>query len=223
VAHCSWSDREELIDQLADWMTNGSQCVVGSVSKRWEQWLQEKAKRENIDIRFLQVRDVPKKYLNYDTPETLGIDRLLAAWGAWVQMSSPTPVIVIDAGTACTIDLMSDTGTFNGGVIAPGIRMLETGFRIETPDLPHIQERTLPGRWPGKSTAESLQWGIAGSFQAIIAGHLEHYLEQSLEEPQIWVTGGDARTVVDLLAKFNLRYDEALIFKGMHWMFRQGW
>src|SRR5690606_15055978 len=60
--------------------------------------------------------------LNYHTPHTLGMDRIAAAVGAWHRFPDQN-VLVIDAGSCVTYDLVTAAGFFEGGVISPGLRM----------------------------------------------------------------------------------------------------
>lgn len=105
--------------------------------------------------------------LAYRTPETLGIDRLAAAAGAWdahgAHESSPRSVIAIDAGTAVTLDVVTCDGVYIGGVIAPGPALLQRALHNGTAQLPAVPLE-WPGRLVGRSTQEALQSGIMGGF-----------------------------------------------------------
>jgi type III pantothenate kinase len=217
---CQWDQRFELQNRFAD--LQASQWIVGSVRTQWEEVILELSEQLEKPSLFLNTQQIPQSYLDYETPETLGIDRILACWGAARQCESDN-VVVIDAGTACTIDWMDDNAVFRGGVIAPGWKMLHSGFQREAPELPVIQERDLPNNWPGKSTHDSLRWGIAGTVCAMIRGHIEHY-RKSIDQPfEIWITGGDAKSIKSMLPEYELHYDPHLVFKGMEWMQEQEW
>lgn len=149
--------------------------------------------------------------LDYKTPSTLGLDRVLACYGAW-RLSEKKPVIVVDAGTATTIDFMDHNGTFRGGVIAPGIAAMEHGLRNHAPALP-VVDRVRPAVWPPKSTTEALQWGITGSFQNMVRDHVQRFLS---DEPEsvIWLSGGDAALLMNLGDK-KTQYHPNLVFEGL--------
>ena len=162
---------------------------------------------------FADVQQIDNKFLDYRTPNTLGIDRYLACLGAWKE-SNQNSVVVIDAGTACTIDLMEANGVYRGGVIMPGLKLYERGLKRYAKALPQV-DRKLPDSYPGKSTEECLKWGITGSFLGAIGYHLNR-MASKRDNPELYVTGGDA----DLLTKYGrfeqrLNADKYLVMKGL--------
>jgi len=150
----------------------------------------------------------------YRTPETLGIDRYLACLGAWRLGSGA--VIVSDAGTACTIDVMDAGGVYQGGVIMPGLHML-----IET--LGHGADGLftvpagLPATWPPESTASALQAGTSGTFIASWEAHVERTRER-FPDARIWLTGGDADFLMQHCS-LEVQRNNFLVFEGMrYWL-----
>lgn len=133
--------------------------------------------------------------LDYGTPETLGIDRRLAALGAHARVGRSA--IVFDAGTAWTCDLVRDNGTFAGGTIGPGIRPLAQGLRNAAPHLPVEPVTEAPGpAWPGSSTAKSLALGQ----EFAVCGALMETLRQARAvagpDAPVVLTGGDAELLL---------------------------
>lgn len=163
-------------------------------------------------IRFIDVGSFPKEHINYKTPETLGIDRVLACYGAWSL--SGTSVIVVDAGTATTIDYMNPDGVFEGGVIAPGLGSLEKALRIHAPALP-VVERNVPASWPPKSTTEAVQWGITGSYKASVFSHIMRFLNLD-PHAVLWISGGDA-DVLSQLEGLQTRFHPNLVLEGLRY------
>jgi type III pantothenate kinase len=92
----------------------------------------------------------------------------LAAW----KETGGEDVIVIDAGSACTVDLMTKKGVFKGGIIMPGIQIIKHSMRTRLPELPEVPD-SIPNEWPGKSTAECIAWGVNGGFLLAIRGFIE--------------------------------------------------
>lgn len=161
-------------------------------------------------VRIIAARNIPGQLLDYETPETLGIDRFLACYGAFIQ--SPKAVVVIDAGTACTVDFMDQSGIYHGGVIMPGLRILEESLKEFAPSLPSV-ERVIPHTWPGKSTSASLQWGLAGAYIDMLVAALERYTNE-YGEYDLWLTGGDIEVLTQYLEHpFQVNAD--LVFEGM--------
>src|SRR5207247_7904642 len=80
------------------------------------------ADRADDKIRMLTHRDLPIQ-ARVDFPDRVGLDRLAAAVAANVIRRQSRPAIVIDAGSAITVDFVAADGAFEGGVILPGFRM----------------------------------------------------------------------------------------------------
>ncbi|WAS04818.1 type III pantothenate kinase [Gloeomargaritales cyanobacterium VI4D9] len=114
---------------------------------------------------------------------TLGVDRALAAWGA--RRLYGTPVLVIDAGTAISINAVDAQGQFMGGAILPGLALQCKSLHQGTGALPLVNwPETLPPLW-AKDTVQAMQSGMA---YTLLAG-LRLYLTQWIG--QVVVTGGD--------------------------------
>ncbi|MCA1802968.1 MAG: type III pantothenate kinase [Rhodothermaceae bacterium] len=170
--------------------TGGKTIWIASVRKDVSRVIREQC--PGADLRFITVSDFGKNRINYLTPDTLGVDRVLACEGARV-VSGGEPVTVIDAGSACTVDIMDHDGVFHGGVIMPGLKALESSLKVHAPELPGV-ERRIPDHWPGKSTTEAIQWGVTGLFVQSVRWIVERYRDQ-FGDLSVWVTGGDAANV----------------------------
>ncbi len=178
--------------------------VVGNIADRICSELGEK-------VTHVTLQKISTSILDYKTPQTLGLDRVLACYGAWL-LSQKQSVIVVDAGTATTIDFMDRNGVFRGGVIAPGIAAMEHGLRNHAPSLP-VVDRVRPAIWPPKSTTEALQWGLTGSFQNMVRDHVQRFLDDD-PESVIWLSGGDAAILMNLGEK-KTNYHPNLVFEGL--------
>lgn len=133
-------------------------------------------------------------------PAKVGIDRLLNAVAAYERTSSAT--IVVDMGTAITVDAISERGEFLGGVIAPGLESLKKALRLRTSLLPEVTPER-PDHFVGKDTAEAitsgLYWGTIGMVTELIRG-----VKKELGmEPRIIATGGDANLFAEDIGLFQ--------------------
>ncbi len=178
--------------------------VVEDISRRLETYFSP------VPVHILTVRDIPAEVLDYETTETLGIDRYLACLGAGKLANDA--VVVIDSGTACTIDYMDARSVYHGGVILPGLRIWEEGLKHQAPVLPEV-EREIPHEWPGKSTKTSLQWGLTGAYMDVIEAMLKRY-KAKYGEYKIWLTGGDSEDISRYLGQPSI-IDKSLVFEGM--------
>lgn len=129
--------------------------------------------------------------LRYQTPDTLGMDRLAAAAGAWVAFGRETaqPVIAVDAGTAITYEIIDVEPSYWGGPIAPGPELLRQSLSTGTAQLPLIPLE-MPASILGRSTQEALQSGVMHGFIASVEGMLTR-LDDTLDARALVVaTGG---------------------------------
>lgn len=209
VFKVSTNDIDELRQQLTLLMDNET-VLLSSVRKDLTSVIFEHVER--LTIHAIQYDQLGKIKLDYETPETLGIDRVLACAGA-VYITG-TDVIVVDAGTACTVDYMTADYSFKGGVILPGLPMLRHSMKTLTPELPEV-EPALPEHYPGRSTREAIEIGLNGGYIHAISRFVEQY-KNRFDDSAILITGGDGRFVQEKLKDmFTSQYFENLVFDGM--------
>jgi type III pantothenate kinase len=125
--------------------------------------------------------------MTYTTPHTLGIDRLANAAQA-LRNFKLQPVLVIDMGTCVTYDLVLN-GCYQGGVIAPGLRMRSKAMAAFTSALPDVKLADTI-ELVGRSTIASLQSGTMNGWRAEIQA-LSADFTAAYENLQIVYTGGD--------------------------------
>ncbi len=126
--------------------------------------------------------------IDYETPETLGADRLANISGAMAQMPGKN-LLVIDCGTCITYSLLFQNA-FIGGSIAPGRRMRFQALHKFTGMLPEVEVSDSLTRLAGQSTAESIQSGVQRAILLETDAMIHAYHEQ-YEELQVILTGGD--------------------------------
>lgn len=124
---------------------------------------------------------------SYAEPSRLGVDRWLAMLAAWQERAEAA--LVIDAGSAITVDWVDGTGRHRGGHIVPGLSLLEQALRRGTAGVraAAIQAQSLA---PGVSTDEAVNHGVL----AMAAGYLRYVLTEAWpgsEQARILLCGGD--------------------------------
>jgi type III pantothenate kinase len=146
-----------------------------------------------------------------DHPERVGIDRLLDAVAARSRVQRHVPVILIDAGSAVTVDLLDTTGAFRGGAIFPGLRLMAHALHDHTALLPLVEVKKANPFLPGTSTEGAMRagifWAVAGGIKALarqLAGQgrypKDSYLAGSPPRSAVvFLTGGDAEILAPVM------------------------
>lgn len=146
----------------------------------------------------------------YGTPQTLGMDRLAAAVGAWSRCQNQE-LLIFDFGTAITIDRVSRKGEYMGGNISPGLNTRFLSLNNFTEKLPLLDYKSLTRdeNQFGKSTPEAIWKGVVQGIEYEIRG----YTEQNLAA-KIFFTGRDAKYFATSL-KSAIFVDYELVIKGL--------
>jgi type III pantothenate kinase len=139
----------------------------------------------------LQVagRDLPfPLVLDYDTPRTLGADRWLGALGAWIRHGRS---VVVDCGSATTVNLIEQDGTFRGGAIAPGLRAFAAGMAAVTPSLP-APDLDAATAMPPRSTQAAIDAGVLRGWCGLVERLVADALGAACGPARVLATGGHA-------------------------------
>ncbi len=124
----------------------------------------------------------------YDTPETLGADRIAASAGANFLFPDED-LLVIDMGTCITYDLVDRHAAFQGGIISPGVKMRFKAMNSFTKRLPLIDPEKDP-QLIGKSTRNAMLSGVMNGVLAEIEGIIERY-RHKYPALRVVMCGGD--------------------------------
>ncbi|HEX3623525.1 MAG TPA: type III pantothenate kinase [Acidimicrobiales bacterium] len=130
----------------------------------------------------------------YENPRQVGPDRIANAVAAWETYGGPT--IMVDFGTATTVDAISARGEYLGGSILPGIEISLDALFARAAALSWV-ELVKPRRVIGKTTAESVQSGVLYGFTAAVDGLVRRF-EAELGECTVVSTGGLAELITPL-------------------------
>ena len=144
----------------------------------------------------------------YHTPNTLGADRLAAAVGAWA-MEPDSDVMVVDFGTAITIDYVID-GEFRGGNISPGVTTRFRALSDYTACLP-LCSATEEVLEYGRTTIEAIEQGVMRGVEYEIRGYVEAFSKEN-DKKRIIFTGGDAKYFVKRIKNTIFADCEPLIY-----------
>jgi type III pantothenate kinase len=150
------------------------------------------AVEDQLSIEVFRVGDdVPVPIGQQLDPETLtGVDRLLNAAAAFDRVKQAC--VVVDAGTAVTIDFVDGEGTFHGGAIAPGATMQLHAMHEHTAALPDLPFRAPDNEAFGRNTAQAMLQGVFHGIRGMVQRLVEQYAEAYGAFPLVIATGGDA-------------------------------
>lgn len=157
----------------------------------------------------------PVKIL-YETPETLGIDRICNAVAA-IKMLSTEYGLVIDIGTCIKFDLIDNKDNYLGGSISPGIALRYKSLNDYTANLPLLSNKNSTAL-VGTSTTKAIHSGVINGIRAEIKQMMQEYLDH-YNSLTFFVTGGDAANF-DLQSKNNIFADENLTLKGLYEIYK---
>lgn len=212
----AWEDclamwRRELPELLANRPLSWAIAdVVPDMRRMIQSWIEARGDTAAV---LRSCRQLPIE-VKVDAPERVGIDRLLNAVAARGR-SPGVPAVLIDVGSAVTVDWLDETGAFCGGAIFPGFRLMARALRAHTAKLPLVR---LPKRLPeppGGDTTTAMQAGIAGAVAGGVFAIARHYVRRASRPPIVYLTGGDAPTFRDLFA--DLAKDDSQFPSPTEW------
>jgi type III pantothenate kinase len=153
--------------------------------------------------------------IDYDDPATLGADRWVGAYAAWRRVGA---AVVVDCGTALTVNLVDAGGAFVGGAIAPGLPPLQQAVRASTPRLPAIDPSWSPAPLPPRSTRDAVQIGLLHGFCGIVERLVADLTAAAgLREAPVLLTGGSAG-VYERYGRLPFVPAPELIHDGLAWL-----
>jgi type III pantothenate kinase len=168
------------------------------------------------NIRFVHVLSYKSKLpfsIGYETPETLGTDRIAAVAGAY-RLSPGLEIMVIDAGSAITFDFLSGS-IYLGGNISPGINMRFRALNQFTGKLP-LESVSENYSFPGRNTADAIKAGVISGVVYEINEYIRTFEKKHVDN-KIVLTGGDAGFLRDKINS-GIAYEPDLVTDGLNYI-----
>ncbi len=174
--------------------------------------------------RLTTASPVPLK-MEYETPETLGADRLAAAVAAHILYGtapdgSSRPVVAVDAGTAVNYEIVSAEAHYLGGVISPGPGLIKNALSHGTAQLPGV-DLEIPEYATGRSTDEALRSGVMFGFLDSVRGMLDRLPDPSVGPAFVVITGGWAEWLASRIEAIDA-VEKELVLHGVRLMLAYG-
>lgn len=168
------------------------------------------------DVRFARTARRGWGVTNsYTQPRRMGVDRWVAMVGAWAEVQSSC--LVVDVGTAMTIDAIDDDGQHLGGQIIPGVTTMASSLSSATSDIPEV--RPAPGRGCadlgmfGRNTASAVREGAQNAVVGAVDRAIRT-LQSNAYAPVVVLTGGDASRILNALSESPLHRPH-LVLQGL--------
>ena len=155
--------------------------------------------------------------IKLENPSQTGADLVVGCVAA-LREHKP-PLIVVDMGTATTIEVVDATGAFIGGCICPGVRISLDALTQRTALLPGLQ-LDQPKRAIGRNTVDCMRSGIMLGTACMIDGMIQRMEEELGSKTTVIATGGIAQFVIPL-CRSEIHYEKNLILKGLSHIYRE--
>ncbi|WP_034918760.1 type III pantothenate kinase [Gillisia sp. CAL575] len=186
--------------------------LVSSVSKTPSKWLQKL--QEDYKMYVLD-KELPQVFSNlYATPKTLGNDRI-ALVSAASKLYPSQNVLVIDAGTCVTFDVINSENEYLGGAISPGLQMRYKAMNTFTENLPLLEPEQVVNLI-GNTTINSMHSGAIIGITAEIDGVISMYSSQ-FKDLTIILTGGDSQFLCKRL-KNSIFANSNFLLEGLNYI-----
>jgi len=185
-------------------------CILSSVSVVNQEIIDALKQKAAHFMELTADTPIPIRNL-YKTPETLGKDRLAAIVGA-NSLFPGRDILVVDAGTALTIDFVDREGNYHGGNISPGLNMRFRALHEYTKKLP-LQTQSDEYEIIGDSTMSAIVSGVQIGIIFEVNGYVDHFVNKFPQLVTI-LTGGDGNFFVDKIKK-HIFAEPNLVFFGL--------
>lgn len=197
--------------QLAAWRIDGpAEWTVAGVHPTRRDQFSDWLRRRGDRVRVLDKASRLPIALKVEAPDQVGIDRVLDVLAARALLPPGTPAVVVDAGSAVTVNLLDETGAFAGGAIFPGYRLMAEALHTFTAALPLVDAKAHPTVAPAGTTATAIaagiHWAVVGGVHALIRMTI---LQAPFPAPlPVFLTGGDGPAILpDLPDADVFRYE----------------
>jgi type III pantothenate kinase len=201
---------EELEKKLADYKIR--RAILSSV-KELPPFITDLFSANIPEVHFLSYRSKLPFKIEYETPDTLGTDRIAAVAGAYLNFEGEN-VMVIDAGTAITFDfLLGDR--HEGGNISPGISMRFKALNTYTGRLP-LLEKSSDFSFPGRNTTDAILAGVICGVTFEINEYIRTFKKER-KKVKVILTGGDGGFLKEKIAH-KTYYMPDIVIDGLNYI-----
>ncbi len=195
-------------------------CIVSSTKVITDE-MRDKLSTISLRHTIFLNHTTPIPIINkYESPQTLGMDRLAAVVGAYNEMPGKD-ILIIDAGTAITYDMLTAKGEYLGGNISPGINMRFRALHEFTAKLPLVNaDKSIAAMSSecqtriGSDTCSAIKMGVTEGVKHEIEGFIRYFIDK-YPSLLVFLTGGNEFDFEDRIKK-RIFADKFLVLKGLN-------
>jgi type III pantothenate kinase len=158
-----------------------------------------------------------------DNPAEVGADRIVNCVAAHEiygrANATPTPIIVVDLGTAPTFDVISKKGEFLGGAIAPGLRISADALFARAARLPRVDIKR-PAKVIGTNTVDNMQIGLYYGYIGLVDGILARMIAELGPDTKVVATGGLSKLIA-AGSQYLTTVDDMLTLTGLRIIYQR--
>jgi len=189
--------------------------VVPKYNLMMKKFLYETYKIKLIEIKSKRIKKIIK--INIKNKNQVGSDRICNAVGAYIKFNSNC--IVLDFGTATTFDVITKNGSYNGGIIAPGVNLSMKSLSSSADQIPIFsikkQKKVI-----GKNTLEALRSGFYWGYSGLINNIILKIEKETKLKYKIIFTGGYANLFKNSITK-PFKIDKNITIRGIIEIFKK--
>ena len=204
----SYKDSFEKVKDLIE-KYSVKQSMISSVGRLEEKVFQFLIEKTECTVLTSELK-LPFENL-YETPRTLGVDRMALAAAAIKEFPGQN-VLVMDSGTCITYDFINSKGEYYGGAIAPGVMSRYRSLADYTAGLP-LLDKEVPIDFTGNNTQQSIHSGVVNGMVQEIEGVISQYKNRH-QKLTVVLTGGDAEFLAKQL-KSSIFVRSFFLLEGM--------
>ncbi len=188
--------------------------VVPPLDAPWEEGIRRYLSVETLKVTNRTDIGIP---ILYETPSEVGADRLVNAVAGIHRFGSP--LLIVDFGTAITIDAISPEGEYLGGSIAPGLVVSMEALFGKAAKLPKVSF-DLPERVIGRTTRDSMQSGFLYGFAGMVDALVERARDEMGVDARVIATGGQAEAIAPVSSTIS-SVEPWLTLEGLMLIYRK--
>ena len=197
--------------------TLGALALASVVPEQTRSFFSMARSRFDSNPLVISIKSCPFLNVKYSTPGQVGADRLCNAYAGFNHHGGP--LIVVDFGTAVTLDVVDSDGAYLGGIILPGPRTVSRVLHSRTAQLPQVSLK-FPRNVIGKTTDHSIRSGLTWGTIDMVDGLIDRISKELTSKPKVIATGGLVKPFAERSRNFRKIHND-LVLEGIRLIYER--